>query len=537
MKILGLSLNSHDSSVCLIKNGRINTFFLSERFTKVKHDSYIPNELVSRITHRHKIDAVTYAGLSHFNFYSHYSLFFDNENVPPAYCYTDKHHLSHASISFYRSGFENALCFVIDGFGSEVNDNLSECESIYFFDSKGSEELIYKNITIGDDFDIEHSFTSDNDEFYNLNDNTEYKNLFGIGQIYESTANLIRCDSIECGKPMGLSSYGKYDKDYYGLYKKENTLNNNYFKKDKVYNLFKNKTGNITSDNYQCFADYCNAIQKQTQRAVGDLIEKYTKKVKTNNICLSGGYAMNVVANYYLLKRFPNLNFYFEPMCGDGGISIGSAMNLYSKLRKTYHPKIKKNNTIFFHGVKYDLSSYKKNKKTTLKDVAELLYNNNSVAVFNGYAEAGQRALGNRSILYNALDINAKDVVNEIKKREWYRPFGAMVLEEDAYKYFNMSLMASNPFMTVAFPVITNIIPGITHVDGTCRIQTVSKKQKQIYNLLNEFKKISGHGILLNTSLNLAGDPLAETPLDAFEILNKSPLDYLYFPEIYSLYK
>ena len=141
-----------------------------------------------------------------------------------------------------------------------------------------------------------------------------------------------------------------------------------------------------------------------------------------------------------------------------------------------------------------------------------------------------------RSILFNGLNLNAKEIVNQIKKREWYRPFACVVLEEDANIYFDMGRVKSSPFMTTCFPVLpeyVKMLPGITHVDNTCRIQTI--KDGYLYDLLKEFKKLSGHGILLNTSFNLAGQPLVETPIDALNTLNKSSLNYLWFEETQQL--
>jgi carbamoyltransferase len=150
-------------------------------------------------------------------------------------------------------------------------------------------------------------------------------------------------------------------------------------------------------------------------------------------------------------------------------------------------------------------------------------------------AEAGPRALGNRSILFDARDKNAKDKVNSIKKREWYRPFAGMVLEEDANKFFDMGHIIKSQHMTVSFPVkdsALEVIPGVVHVDNTCRIQTIDKTNINIFELLNEFKKITGVGIILNTSFNLAGYPLVETPQNALDTLMSSSLDYVWFPEI-----
>ena len=222
-------------------------------------------------------------------------------------------------------------------------------------------------------------------------------------------------------------------------------------------------------------------------------------------------------------------------MCDDSNLTIGSSYYFYRM--KTKDMTIYPVSTTSYHGYPIELplgATSCIESETSIKEVASLLAQNKSVAVFYGQAEAGQRALGNRSILFNALNPSAKEIVNDIKKREWYRPFAAMVLEEDAHLYFDN--VRSNPHMTACFPVISDIIPGVTHVDGTCRIQTINSDHF-LYDLLLEFKKLTGHGIVLNTSFNLAGQPLVEKPVDAFRTLCKSSLGFLWFYESNRLFK
>jgi len=536
MNILGIHAG-HDSSICLIKNGRIVKYFLTERLTGIKHDKNIHIDILTNIINRYRIDAIA----ANLNVYSLICDQFSLNNFPPIYNYYNKHHICHASLAYYNSAFHNALVLSIDGMGSAVKlseedpaKTLVEAESIYFF-SKNKQELLYKNLTRNLNYrGYLNESPTEVDQSINLS-KYDFKNKIGIGQVYELAAIVTGNTELDCGKPMGLSSYGEYDQQFNGMYKETNTLNNGFFCRADIIDFLLNPAKEITETNYKKYANFCYAVQHQTQEAVGDLIEEYIETVPTNNVCLSGGYAMNVVANHYLLKRFPNINFYFEPLCGDSGNSIGAAMDLYNRLRKWYHPKLSHNKTTSFHGINYSIAKDEGIKINT-KNVAELLYSNHSIGIYQGKAEAGQRALGNRSILFNALNPNAKNIVNEIKNREWYRPFAAVVLQEDAHLYFDTSCMTSSPFMTVAFPVISNLIPGVTHVDNTCRIQTVTKKDGHIYKLLKQFKKLSGHGILLNTSMNLAGDPLCETPKDAFFVLENSSLDFLYFPEIGTVY-
>jgi carbamoyltransferase len=237
---------------------------------------------------------------------------------------------------------------------------------------------------------------------------------------------------------------------------------------------------------------------------------------------------MNIITNNLLVKTFPDVEFYFEPMATDLGISVGTAMLHWRIRTKDLTPRPL--TTTAFHGWKYDLSKYK-GKETDLQGVARLLEKQKSIAIYNGYAEAGQRALGNRSILYTAFDPKGREVVNKIKKREWYRPFAASVLEEDAHLFFDVKTYS--PFMTQCYTVKDIPIPSVTHIDNTCRVQTVTSGI--LYDLLLELKKLTGYGIILNTSLNLAGEPLVETPQQALDVLAKSDLDYVWFPETMQL--
>jgi len=186
-------------------------------------------------------------------------------------------------------------------------------------------------------------------------------------------------------------------------------------------------------------------------------------------------------------------------------------------------------------GPKYDLSNIQ-GIETNYDQIAHFLASRKTVAIFQGRSEAGPRALGNRSILYDPRDPDGKDKVNIIKKREAFRPFAASVLLEDAPKWFDMAGLYESPHMMYAmdcFEKHWKTIPAVLHVDHTCRIQTVTSNQNLHYfNLIKAFKNITKVPMLFNTSFNLAGDPLVETPRDAIDTFMKTELDYLYFPEI-----
>ena len=501
MRILSIH-NGHDSSCCIYNDGKLEKYFLVERFTRIKHDPSIMNIInnISKIIKHfsYDIDYIILSGSYDNNFINKIKTLFKSKLI-----ISKVHHEDHAYISFFNSKFDESLVIVADGSGSKIEDNLVEVESVFTF-NREKNTLIYKNVV--------ESFSSWDLPWGKV----------GVGGLYDMASVLIGNTPDDCGKAMGLSSYGLPNKLFENLFLQQSP---------DIKPIKK-----VEQDNYQLHADFCYEVQQQTQKVIGDLIEDSIQKTGIKKVCISGGYGMNIVSNYYYLQRFPDVEFYFEPLCNDSGLSIGTAMSFYSKITKKTPIPLE---TTSFHGLHYNVKKYK-GITTSIKDVTNLLIQNKSVAVYNGLAESGQRALGNRSILFNALNPDAKDLVNKIKNREWYRPFACMVLEEDASIYFDMGRIKSSPFMTICFPVrpeYVKIIPGVTHIDNTCRIQTVSNTGGYLYELLQEFKKLSGHGILLNTSFNLSGEPLVETPEHAFDTLNNSCLDYLWFEETRQLFK
>jgi carbamoyltransferase len=494
--------------------------------------------------------------LKYYNKYNHF----------PDIEYDSSHHLSHASIAFYNSGFDKSIVFVADGageatFSTSDNGNFfmhKELESLYVCEYPNTFKSLYKNYGSQKG----HNFSKEFDRLKLEQPDCEVhiSNVMGLGLMYGSGANQIGEDMDEAGKAMGLSSYGNatgkkyiiddlfvntdmfecHSHEFVPLLEPKKGFPKNYYYKpvgakthverggpeNVIYSPDLPVLNILTRKNYQPFADYAKDLQLQTQEVAVKLIRKAIEKTGLKRVCVTGGYGMNILANSLYVKEFPDVEFYFEPLSIDASISIGCAMHHYRI--ETGDCNIKQSNTICFHGMPHKLQHHI-GECVDITEIAKILFDNKSVAVFTGLAEAGQRALGNRSIFFNALNMDAKNLVNKVKKREWYRPFAAVVLEEDAHLYFDMGTTKRNLFMTQSFDVITDLIPGVTHVDNTCRVQTVS--EGYLYDLLLEFKKLSGHGILLNTSFNLAGKPLVETPKQAIDTLNNSALDYLWFEE------
>ena len=171
---------------------------------------------------------------------------------------------------------------------------------------------------------------------------------------------------------------------------------------------------------------------------------------------------------------------------------------------------------------------------TDKNEAVKQILNQQVVAIFQNSSEYGPRGLGNRSLLFDPRNKNGKDIVNKIKKREWFRPFAGTVLLEHARDWFDMGTIKESPYMSYAIPVKEekkSIIPAITHVDGTCRVQTVTKEQnKKFYEIIKLFYEKTNVPILFNTSFNLAGETLVETKKDAIDTLNRSDINYLYIP-------
>jgi len=537
MKILSIS-TGHDSSVCLLNNGLLDFYSKEERLSRIKRDG---NTFLS-------IDLAFEKAKNHLDFIIICSFSKNSKNVDDLKDYLktktntkilvlhNLHHIFHSSLAYHNSGFDTCLSLVIDRQGSEF-ETMRESESIFVCE-RNKTTPIYKNFwlyNIGQDFDTDNYVNLENLKKHQKDFDTcdlIADSTIGITKVYESATTLIGQHGLENGKTMGLSAYGK-EKNFKNLFLDCIPNTNLFFHKNDIEKpvLLKEhlycQTQEVNLNNYQFYADYAFQVQKQTQEVILKLIKKYVKKTGIKNICISGGYGLNVVANNYLLRNLPDINFYFEPISDDSGISIGGALFLHKQL--SYNYKNSKIKSLFFNNKKHNINFI--GKEVSTKDIAKFLSEGKIVAVHNEMSEAGPRALGNRSILFDARNKNAKEIINKIKNREWYRPFAASILEEFANEYFDMLNLKSSPFMTVSFQSKTNKIPGVIHVDNSCRVQTVNNDIPHFYNLLKDFYDITNVPVLLNTSLNLSGEPLSEMPEDSYVIFNKSCIDILWFPE------
>ena len=546
MRIVGIS-PSHDSSVCVYNDGEIEFFVKEERLCGIKKESKPYLALYEAYKNlKGDVDLVGIASPDGSSIFS-IDLLAERLFKCPVIDVDGYHHCSHAALAFENSGFDRALVFVADRNGSKIQNVLRESETVIVANKNPYVITeLYKNYSSEEPQEIINEVIR-----YLHSSRPDAKHVcrsrFNTTMVYESATTLIGEHPLENGKTMGLSAYGHPEgfpdlfirplDDSVFMVPQDSYFS---FKKDRFnvlpvsnVDLDSQQVQQVSSQDY-LHADYAKHVQTQTQEEVLRCIDYYVEKTGIQNVVVTGGYGMNIVTNSYLVEKMPECKFFFEPMADDAGNSIGAAI---------YHYKLESGDTnsyplkdTFFHGHHYDITPWwdPEQQEVTTKDIAKYLLDDKSVAVYYGKAEAGQRALGHRSILFNALNPDAKDIVNRIKKREWYRPFAAIMLQEDAKKYFNMLNLEGNEFMTNSFQIKDehwSDLRGITHEDGSCRVQTVSEGHL-LYELLTEIKSMRGIGVLLNTSFNLAGSPLVERPEDALRTLHNSELDYVWFPEL-----
>ena len=332
--ILGIN-TSHNGSACLLIDGKVKFFLEEERITKRKHDEF-PLRIIEYVSNNCKINEISVSGLythpfnldeSILSFYL--SKYFPNTKIN---YYLHKHHFCHSFISFSNSLFKEALSIVIDGSGSESisssNNIKFESESIYKFSYNSPLQTLYKSYRT----------------------NNKKTDLLGLCKTYEVLSHELGFGKLQAGKTMGLSSYGKPNTQIPQLY--VNTKGN-----PKVFNLIFNTSSGELKSKYKYLLnskelkqDLAYKVQQESQQAVGDLIEKYVLETGIKKVCCSGGYFLNCVANYYLMKRFPNIEFYFEPISSDAGTAIGAAKLTW--YQKTQDKTIRPQKTLYY-GPKY----------------------------------------------------------------------------------------------------------------------------------------------------------------------------------------
>lgn len=555
MYILGISCYYHDAAACLIKDGRIIAAAEEERFTRVKHDTSFP---INAINYCLKEAGIKGKHLDYIGFYEKPLLKFERilsqhiEMFPKSFWAFYKalpswineklrvpstirkkigykgdilfieHHLAHAASAYLVSPFKKAAILTVDGVGEWGTTTLGYADG--------------NDVTIEKEIHFPHS----------------------LGLLYSTvTAHLgFKVNDHEY-KVMGLAPYGK--PTYYNKFKKLIRINEDgSYKLDMRYFVYHYKL-TMPSEKFikefgpvrrreekieQRHKDIAASLQKITEELLFKLANHLYKTTKIKDLCLAGGVALNSVANGKILRNTPFKQIYIQAAAGDSGTSLGVAYYIYNTILG------KKRNYIMdnaYHGPHFSTNEIKnyldKNKikykefrdeNELVKQTAKLIYENNVIGWFHGRMEWGPRALGNRSILSNACNPDMKDILNlKVKHREQFRPFAPVITTEDTYDYFEADkpLPIPSDFMLMVYPIKKSkrkLLPAVTHVDGSGRLQTIKKSQNpRYYSVIKEFEKLSGVPILINTSFNIRGEPIVCTPEHAYKCMMGTGIDYL----------
>ena len=558
MYSLGISCYYHDSAAAILKDGHVVAAVEEERFSRKKFDDGFPRMAIDWCL---KEAGITPEQINSVAFYDKPVLKFerllDNYiavaprglysflNVIPKWLHKrlwikeeikkhmrgyqgniifPEHHMSHAAHTFFTSPFDEAAILTVDGVGEWSTSSFGSAENT--------------SIKLTNDIRWPHS----------------------IGMFYSAFTYFLGFKVNEGEyKLMGLSAYGK--PKYYDLIlneildvKNDGSLHLNLkyfaFTYDKVMTNQKfaelfgipRREENVKAE--QIHYDIAASAQKVLEDIMLKMVNHVHKKTGMKNLCLGGGVALNGVANYRILKEGPFESVHIPPSPGDGGSAIGCAQYLYYIHKKQRRIIVQDHAKRIQENVYVGPSFYNDEIKSFLEEnnidyeyltreqllqtTAKLISEQNVVGWYQGKIEWGPRALGNRSILADPRDSKMKDILNEkIKHRELFRPFAPSILEEYVSEYFDLTI--PSPYMLfVAKVKKPDKIPAVTHVDGTGRLQTVSREANPLYyDLINDFYKITGVPVVVNTSMNVRGEPIVNTPEQAYAMIIKTEMDYI----------
>ena len=556
--VLGINAYDHDVSVCLLRDGEIAYAIEKERITRQKHASGFFQEAVDYCL---KAEGITLDDVD-LVVRNCYVLPVDELEIRMVYegdmngreraqvaksplylpksnkVMTVSHHLAHAYSAFAVSPFDEGVVMVVDGVGSYssdikepgqltegVNPLARESESYYKF--KGSKLETLKKIW------LQPCRGLLSDEFFNMD---------GLGALYSRVSSYVFADWNKCGEVMGLAPYGRPNSVRPLLELKDGELHVPEW--DADFNqpwMPDGKNKWEANPAMRHWEDMAWRIQHDAEEVLIARARWLRETTGARNLCLAGGVALNCVANGRIVREAGFDNVWIQPAAGDNGIAIGCAYYGRLAIQKKPRTFVMKQATL---GVTYpdDVARRVGNpllvtRKTfngpgesICREAAKLLSEGKVFGWFQGRCEFGPRALGNRSILGDPRRPEMKDKLNKrVKFRQAFRPFAPIVPYERAKDIFVGE--DESPFMLRAKqvrPEWKDRIPAIVHVDGTARVQTVRREQNErMYDLLMEFDKLTGVPVLVNTSFNIKGEPIVETPQDAMNCFIHTGIDYL----------
>ncbi|AXA37197.1 Nodulation protein nolO [Candidatus Sumerlaea chitinivorans] len=552
MHILGISAFYHDSAAALVRDGQLIAAAQEERFTRKKHDDRFPIHAVKYCLREGGIsvgdlDAVVFydkpfvkferllftyleqfpRGLKSFMWAMpiwmrdklwiksiiHHELGYDGE------IYFNDHHLSHAASAFLVSPFREAAILTVDGVG----------------------EWSTSTWGVGRDTQIELWY--------------ETRFPHSLGLFYSAFTYYLgfKVNSAEY-KVMGLAPYGQptyYDKVRETIEWKPDgsfRLNTEYFDflhglrmtNERFHRLFGGPPRQPETRLTQREFDIAASVQKVTDEIMVALGRHIRKETGMRYLCMAGGVALNCVANAKVLEQTEFEDVWVQPAAGDAGGALGAAFYFWNSV--CGKPRTFRMDHALW-GPQYseeECRSYldsmqaryrRLEPQELVKEVARLIAQGDVVGWFQGRMEFGPRALGSRSILADARDPKMKDTLNmKIKFREGFRPFAPSVTQEAANEFFEMNKLKASPFMLFVANVRADkrVIPSVTHVDGSARLQTVERDLNPLYHeLISEFGRQTGVPVIINTSFNVRGEPIVCTPADAYRCFMRTNMDHL----------
>jgi carbamoyltransferase len=560
--ILGINAYDHDVSACLLRDGEIAFAISKERITRHKHATGFYQEVVDYCL---KAEGITLddVDLVVRNCYvlpvSELERRLVYQDVPEVFPLKERqqaaqnpifrsrsnkvaeisHHVAHAYSAFAVCPFEEGAVMVVDGVGSYASDVheeghridnrhalARESESYYRFQGSTLEPI--KKVWL----EPTNGFLAD--EFFNMN---------GLGALYSRVSSYIFADWNKCGEVMGLAPYGR-PHQFRPLIESNNgelsfpewtaeDFNDPYLPEALV--KWEDCSG------MQHWKDLAWRMQEDTERLLIERAIWLRETTGAKNLCISGGVALNCVANGRIVREAGYDNVWIQPAAGDDGIAIGCAYYGHLAIQKKPRSFVMQH---AYTGAPYSDAQAEAAAKTWLVDkkrfngsdqsicreTAKVLAGEKVVGWFQGGSEFGPRALGNRSIIADPRNPKMKDVLNaRVKHRQAFRPFAPIVLAERSSEIFEGQ--EDSPFMLLAknvLPEWRDRVPAIVHVDGTARVQTVRREHNErLYVLLKEFEALTGVPVLLNTSFNIRGEPIVETPVDAVKCFMSTGIDYL----------
>ena len=544
--VLGTGL-SMDSSVCLLKDGQVEYAIEKERITRRKHDAGNDRLAMQYVLDRAGItlaDVDLVVQNENFGCFergnSHYGgearLLGDEARVVSI-----SHHLAHAYSALGTSPFEETAVLVIDGCGNAYDDCLdcgpgidlcevpSDLRHVHF------EKVSYYSSEGGILAPVAKDFSPWGFSQKRL-PLAPPTTLHSLGGVYMTFSHYIFHSHFDTGKLMGLAPYGRPDQFSDPIFE---LTDGRAMVCYETLAQFRDPTRDFQDlkKNFQYYADIAYWVQRELERALLYIVRDRYHRAPSPNLSYGGGVALNAVANTRILRETPFQNIYMQPAAGDNGLAIGCAY--YGWLEVLGREAVRASGTTYF-GAGYSDSDVLqaidqfKDRVTArhLPDVEEttaaLLAEGKVVGWYQGGAEFGPRALGHRSILAHPGLTGLRDHINaNIKFREDFRPFAPSVLREEVSTYFDCD--SDSPHMILVFPVRdewASALSNVVHEDQSSRLHTVTaESEPRYFQLLQEFKKLTGLPILLNTSLNSRGMPIVETPFEAVSFFLTGALD------------